>query len=149
MTSASSFQQNFVFFEELNLSTWKPPVCSLQWNPIGTTMAGDAKGVAGITGNRLNEPRDIFIDAFKTLYIADYANNRVQKWLLGAAAATTVAGQQNGVAGANPEQLNQPGGLVVDSSGNIYVVDSRNNRVQSWLVGAAAGTTIAGKGRTA
>ncbi|CAF3598060.1 unnamed protein product [Rotaria sp. Silwood1] len=113
------------------------------------TVAGDARGVAGITSNRLNAPRDIFLDSSNTLFIADYGNNRVQKWLLGAATGTTVAGKKNGVAGRNSDQLSGPTGIVVDPSSNIDVVDSRNHRVQSWLSGAAAGTTIAGKGRTA
>ncbi|CAF3536760.1 unnamed protein product [Rotaria sp. Silwood1] len=127
-------------------TTIKAPVCSLQWDSIGTTVAGDARGVAGITSNRLNAPRDIFLDSSNTLFIADYGNNRVQKWLLGAATGTTVAGKKNGVAGRNSDQLSGPTGIVVDPSSNIDVVDSRNHRVQSWLSGAAAGTTIAGKG---
>jgi uncharacterized protein (TIGR03663 family) len=35
-----------------------------------------------------------------------------------------------GVKGSGPGQFNEPRGLAVDSGGNIYVVDSKNNRVQ-------------------
>ena len=34
--------------------------------------------------------------------------------------------------------------VYVDSSGNVYVADSNNNRVQKWEPNATAGTTIAG-----
>ena len=35
-----------------------------------------------------------------------------------------------GVKGSGPGQFNEPRGLAVDGSGNVYVVDSKNNRIQ-------------------
>ncbi|CCH53048.1 Tripartite motif-containing protein 71 AltName: Full=Lin-41 homolog [Fibrisoma limi BUZ 3] len=55
---------------------------------------------------------------------------------------TTVAGG-NGI-GSAPNQLSFPGGLFVDSSGNVYVVDTSNDRIQKWAPGASAGVTVAG-----
>jgi sugar lactone lactonase YvrE len=111
--------------------------------------------VAGIVGsgsaaaNRLNVPYGIAFDSSDTLYIADQSNNRIQKWPPGASNGTTVAGQANGAWGATASTLQSPTSVLVDSSNNIYVVDSSNHRIQLWLNGSSSGTTIAGNGRKA
>ncbi|CAF4327381.1 unnamed protein product, partial [Rotaria sordida] len=116
--------------------------CLLQWNTTGATVAGDASGATGITLNRLNNPNDISLDSNNTLYIADTGNNRVLQWVIGATSGTVVAGQANTASGATANQLNGPQGVVVDTSSNIYVADTNNNRVQSWPTLAVQGTTI-------
>ncbi len=55
---------------------------------------------------------------------------------------STVAGG-NGP-GGNANQLNDPFGVYVDGSGNIYVSDWYNHRIQRWAPGATTGTTVAG-----
>ncbi|CAF4076790.1 unnamed protein product [Rotaria sordida] len=120
--------------------------CSLQWNSIGTTVAGDANGAAGVTQNRLRLPNDVSLDSSNTLYIADSGNNRIQKWLAGANIGATVAGQANGTEGTAANQLNDPQGVVVDSSGNVYVAENSNNRVQFWPPAAAQGKSIVSTG---
>ena len=42
--------------------------------------------------------------------------------------------------------LNFPRGIFVDSSGNLYVADSGNNRIQFYSPGGTNGTTVAGNG---
>ncbi len=54
----------------------------------------------------------------------------------------TVAGG-NG-AGSAANQLNNPSDVFVDFSGNIYVADAKNDRIQKWAPGATIGTTVAG-----
>ncbi|CAF4182133.1 unnamed protein product [Rotaria sp. Silwood2] len=130
----------------LTTTTTPAPVCSLQWNTVGTTVAGAANGAAGVTLNRLSGPRDIFLGSSSTLNIADSNNNRVQKWTIGAAAGTTVAGQTGGAPGAGANQLRFPTGVVVDETSTVLVVDDINDRVQSWPLIAVQGTTIAGAG---
>ncbi len=81
-----------------------------------------------------------------TLYIADYLNNRVQRYLLDSSNGATIAGQANGVIGSTATDFHYPTDAVIDSSGNLYVTDRYNNRVQLWSSGASIGKTIAGTG---
>ena len=61
--------------------------------------------------------------------------------VLGAASGTTIAGQ-TGIAGAFADQFSSPTSLTFDQFGNLYVVDSGNNRVQKWSPGATFGITV-------
>jgi sugar lactone lactonase YvrE len=83
-------------------------------------------------------------DSSGSLYITDYTNSRVQKWMIGASVGVTIAGQANGFSGNDSQHLFQPVGLLLDSNDNLYVADRSNQRVQLWLHGASSGTVIAG-----
>jgi len=109
------------------------------------TVAGIG-GTSGIASNQLNAPIDMALDSSNTLYISDCFNNRVQKWSTDALNGTTVAGQANGVGGATADFFKGPTGILVDTSGNMYVSDSINQRIQFWANGASVGTMIAGTG---
>jgi DNA-binding beta-propeller fold protein YncE len=45
---------------------------------------------------------------------------------------------------ANSAQLNGPGGVAVDSTGNLYIADTLNNRIRK--VSGGVITTVAGGG---
>ncbi|CAF1482946.1 unnamed protein product, partial [Rotaria sordida] len=115
----------------------------LNWNSTGITAAG-VTGSTGTAANELSLPFGLFLDSSDSLYIADYGNSRVQKWLTGASSGSTVAGQVTGVGGSGASDLSGSAGVAVDSSGNIYVADTLNHRVQRWASGASSGTTVAG-----
>lgn len=106
-------------------------------------MAGRS-GVRGKTNDLLDSPHDAVVDYAGTIYIADYSNSRVQRYLIGASSGQTIAGQQNGTAGVLPNQLKACTNLLVDVDKNIYVSDSRNNRIQYFANGASMGMTVAG-----
>ena len=59
------------------------------------------------------------------------------KWAPGANEGTVVAGG-NG-AGSNLNQLNNPTDIHLDSSGNLYILDTYNNRIVIWAPNATAG----------
>jgi sugar lactone lactonase YvrE len=85
------------------------------------------------------------VDSAGNLYIADrYSVRKVSGGVI-----TTVAG--NGTLGfsgdngpATSAQFNNPGGLAVDSAGNLYIADARNNRIRKVSNGVI--TTVAGNG---
>ena len=106
---------------------------------IITTFAGN--GTAGFAGDggpaidaELNTPAGLRVDAAGNLYIADFWNNRIRR-VSPAGVITTVAGNgsqaYSGDGGlATAASLNQPGGLDLDSSGNLYIADSFNSRIR-------------------
>src|SRR3984957_2598107 len=122
-----------------------------------TTIAGTA-GTAGFAGDggsalgaQLKFPTGIVIDKSGNIYIADGLNNRVRK--VSGGVITTVAG--NGTAGYTGEkgqpasaELNNPIGLALDSSGNLYIADSANNVIRmvtsSGIITTFAGNNTAG-----
>ena len=74
-------------------------------------------------------------DAAGNLFIADFGGNRILRVAASNGAVTTVAG--TGTAGfsgddgpATAAMLNQPGGVAVDSAGNLWIADSVNNRIR-------------------
>ena len=106
----------------------------------GVTVAGGNGNSDG--ANQLNSPVGVTVDADGNIYIADTANDRIQKWAPGATEGTTVAGGNGKSNGAN--QLNSPHGVAVDTAGNIYIADTANNRIQKWAPNASVGMTVAG-----
>ncbi len=114
----------------------------------GCGYAGD--GAAG-TAAMLNHPTGLVLDAKgNVIYFADSSNNIVR--------VVTTDGNINTYAGnfgagigftgdggpATSARMNNPEGLALDSSGNLYVADGNNNRIR--VVSAATGTitTVAG-----
>ena len=119
-------------------------------NGLIATVAGNGSfGFSGdngpATSAALLAPQSVAVDPAGNLYIADAG--RIRKVSNGV--ITTVAG--NGVAGfggdngpATNAQLYTPGGVAVDSAGNLYIADTYNNRVRKVANGVI--TTVAGNG---
>ena len=72
--------------------------------------------------------------------ISRYRNVSHSYSLLGATSGTTVAG--TGVVGATATQLSSPRAVIMDQFNYLYILDTGNNRVQRWLLGATSGVTI-------
>ena len=124
----------------------------IQKFPAGSTSATNGITVAGGNGggnaaNQLYEPEGVYVDASGNIYVADYANFRIQKFPAGSTSATngiTVAG---GNGGGNANQLDGPAAVYVDVTGNIYVADDYNNRIQKFPANSTSdtnGITVAG-----
>ncbi len=109
--------------------------------PDGTLITIAGNGNASFFGDggpsnsaSLHNPRGIYSAGGGHIYIADTGNQRIRE-LLPNGIITTVAG--NGGQGpggdggpATAAQLNQPTGVTLDASGNIYIADQGNNRVR-------------------
>jgi hypothetical protein len=112
-----------------------------QFSSFSTTVTNNnGSGVSGTpSANNLNGPTGLALDSGGNLYVADDTNNRVLYYASGSTTATRVYGQggsfssntgNNG--GISATSLNQPNGVALDSSGNLYVADWYNNRVLSY-----------------
>ena len=113
-------------------------------NGIITTVVGNGTSYVGV----LNHPLGITVDADGNLYIADTYNNVVRR-LSPTGILTTVAG--NGSASFSGDGglaikagLDAPSAVVVDSAGNLYILDAYNQRVRRVINRYIS--TIAGNG---
>ena len=101
-------------------------------NKVAGGGKNDADGVLA-TSARLYEPTGVAVDASGNLFIADTLKNRVR--MVHAGMIYTVAGGGettdfgvNGVP-ATSARLNEPTGVAVDASGNLFIADTGNNRI--------------------
>ena len=102
---------------------------------VTSTIAGE-EGVTGSANGPLgllNAPLGLAVDASNNVFVADSGNNTIREiaaggGLMTVAAAASFAGSANGV--SNAAQFNNPIGLVVDASGNVYVADVFNNAIR-------------------
>jgi trimeric autotransporter adhesin len=115
-----------------------------------STFAGGGVGDGGpATSARLNSPASVIKDAAGNIYIADGSHHRIRK-VNPEGIITTVAG--NGTQGfsgdggaATAASLNFPNSIAINSSGELYISDSNNNRIRKVSTEGII-TTIAGNG---
>jgi sugar lactone lactonase YvrE len=125
--------------------------------PLIYTVAGSPQnnGYEGDGGSapvaELNLPSKAVMDSAGNLYIADTGNNRIRKVAADTGEITTVAG--TGFAGysgdgdaATSAQLNRPTAVAIDHSGNLYILDSNNNRIRKVDAKTGVITTYGGNG---
>jgi trimeric autotransporter adhesin len=107
------------------------------------TIAGDASGTLGYAGDGgaaasalLDGPGNVALDSAGNLLIADTVNNEVRKVAAATAGISDYAGgagtiEQEGDGGpAVNAGLDYPFGVASDAAGDIFIADSRGNRVQ-------------------
>jgi sugar lactone lactonase YvrE len=103
-------------------------------NGTGVTVAGNITLGTGL--NQLHNPAGIWVTRDgQTLYIADYDNNRVMKWTVGASQGSVVAGSESGIAGQTAQLLYGPADVALDPGETyLYVSDYYNHRVQRFRI---------------
>ena len=108
-----------------------------------TSVAGN--GQEGFSGDGglatqacLNSPHGLAVDGAGNLFIADRFNDRIRKVEVTSGVITTVAGNgesPQGVSGdgspATEARLFFPEGVAVDEAGNLFIADTRNNRIRA------------------
>jgi len=112
---------------------------------------GPATSAQFALGGSVGSP-GVVVDSAGNIYISDSANNRVRKVLTNGI-VSTIAGRGNfGFSGdgglATSASLNDPSGLALDSSGNLYIADTGNSRIRKVTPGGLI-TTVAGNGSSA
>jgi hypothetical protein len=118
---------------------------------IGTPGYSGDKGQA--TKAQLNFPNRIAIDSADNLYIPDINNFVVRKVTASSGVITTIAGtgiyNQSGCApsgAAANAQLRTPGGVVVDTTGNVFIADQGCGRIFEIVKSSGNIVTVAGGG---
>ncbi len=123
-------------------------------------VVGDSNGIGP---DSLCNPADVAVDGSGDLYVADAGNNRVLEYLTPFAISSPIVGQsasqvwgQNGsftATGCNlgTETINAssicfPEGVTVDTSGDLYVSDTDNNRVLEFNSGDKVADNVFGQG---
>ena len=103
---------------------------------IVSTFAGIAGTAGGLDGTAsaatFNNPWRLALDQNDNIYVADTGNNNIRK-ITPAGVVTTLAGSGFGYffdGLGSIATFNEPIGLVIDQSGNIFVVDSHNNKIR-------------------
>jgi len=113
----------------------------------GPGHVGFTDGDAGMA--QFQPPVGLAVDSAGNVYFADQGNNAIRK-VDSSGNVSTVAGKGPKTYGfvdgdASTAELFQPYALTVDSSGNLYVADQRNNAIRK-IDPQGNVTTLAGRG---
>jgi len=117
----------------------------------GTGTAGYSGDGGAATSAKINYPDNVAVDVYGNIYIADTANNRIRKvtvatGIITTAAGTGTAGYSGDGAAATSAKIDNPWGVAVDGSGNIYIGDEFNYRIRKVTAATGFISTIAGTG---
>jgi sugar lactone lactonase YvrE len=116
-----------------------------------STLAGSFGVVGGSDGpgpqTTVNTPSGLALYQ-GALYFTDTENHTLRKIDLGSGVVSTVAGvfEQPGAVDAvgTAARFQEPEGLALDGSGNLYIGDTDNNTVRAMSLATGAVTTLAG-----
>src|SRR5947208_1185085 len=84
-------------------------------------------GSSGTGDGQFDFPFGVATDGSGNVYVADYGNDRIQKFDASGTFVTTW-----GSDGSGNGQFNGPHGVATDGSGNVYVADNDNHRIQKF-----------------
>ena len=114
-----------------------------------TTLAGSA-GTSGtndgvLSSARFKNPGGVAVDAIGNMYVADTGNYTIRK-ITSLGVVSTIGGTPGILGSANGAGLAarfyNPSSVALDAAGNIFVADTRNNRISRGVPFLAFGTKI-------
>ncbi|HEX4084043.1 MAG TPA: protease pro-enzyme activation domain-containing protein, partial [Chthoniobacteraceae bacterium] len=136
-----------------NSATTNPASILIVDTPLQvTTLAGSAQTMGRVNGTgsnaQFNNPSGVAVDGSGNAYVADYTNNEIRMITPGGV-VTTPYGSTLGYSGSangtgNSATFNNPDGIAIDGSNNIYVADAGNNLIRKISGGSVS--TLAGGG---
>ncbi|MEO6924108.1 MAG: hypothetical protein ABI142_09800, partial [Bryocella sp.] len=108
----------------------------------GSNGATDATGSAA----RFFRPYGLAVDAVGSVYVADTYNSTIRK-ITSDGVVTTLAGTAGSIGSTDgtgsAARFDLPGGVALDSNGNVYVADTYNSTIRK-ITPAGVTTTFAG-----
>jgi sugar lactone lactonase YvrE len=116
---------------------------------VVTTLAGgNGTGYADGSGATVKfyNPAGLGVDASGNVYVADRGNNIIRK-ITSAGVTSTLAGNRAGAYGDSQgvyAYFNNPTGIAVDATGNVYVADQGNNAIRMIIADGTVTTYIGG-----
>jgi class 3 adenylate cyclase len=126
-----------------------PPLAASIVTVAGTGGAGEGPDGQAATKTNLDHPVAVALDSDGRLYLVD--GNRVRRINADGTVSTIAGTGQAGVQGdggpATSAELDGPQSVAIDSSGDVFIADSQNNRVQEVTAGGLM-TTFAGTGQS-
>ena len=149
-SSASSFDKDAKY----QLSSTSPGIISTVAGVAGMVVSFEdpaSEGVPAIS-KKLSLPNGITLDKENNLFIACTGYNKIYKVTASSGIITTVAGTLSGGFSGDGGQATSamlffPQGVALDSTGNIFIADTGNNRIRKVTVSTGVITTVAGDGK--
>jgi trimeric autotransporter adhesin len=126
-------------------------LCAFAQHGIITTYAGPGLPVNGAQAitQAIDSPTAVVADSAGGFYVSSRFRNRIYRITANGSLSLTAGVGTRGFSGdggaATAAQLNYPGGLALDSAGNLYIADSNNNRIRK-VTSAGIISTVAGNG---
>jgi len=122
----------------------------IQMWPSGATSGITVAGINGSAGSslmELNNPIAVVVDNNGFIYVADNGNNRIVRWTKNYTAGGVCVVGCSGSAGTGPTYFNNPRDLKFDPSGNLYVSDQSNHRIQKFMVHTSTSSCVSSKNK--
>ncbi|MEI7493788.1 MAG: hypothetical protein WCJ92_04230 [Alphaproteobacteria bacterium] len=132
--------------------TYNHCIRKIEGNIIKTIAGTGAAGYSGdggaATAATFCLPHSVFVDSTNNVYVADTFNNCIRRFTEDGTIATIAGTRTQGYSGdggsATAAKLNTPYGICVDSLGNIYIADTRNNVIRKFIAGGNISTFAGG-----
>jgi len=143
---------NVVFTYDQNPGATRSGTLTIGGQTLTVTQAGAtyvvSQPVTTLVSSGLGEPEGVAVDRSGNVYIADFDNNALYEWTAANDAMTQLVPQPpanpHGPPRPPPEPsaLDQPDGVAVDSSGNVYIADFGDGTINEWTVANSNVTTL-------